>query len=493
MKKIKQISYLSAIIIVIGTTIGAGIFFKNHELFRQAQGNLMLVISSWLVAGVGMIALALAIGEMVSASKTNAGTLEWFKNFLPKWVSKSSKNYVQLIFVPITLFTMPLYVVETWQEAGMHTNAYESIAIGFAVFAWIAVISLISLKASERFQWALTAIKFIPIIIVPLIALISPSVLGGTTMHHSLNDIDGGKKGLLSIAPAIVLIGGIPAISFAFDGFYEATSLKNNLIKPKKMGPIIAVGVAIILAIYIGMTIGFGIGSKDGTIDGITSLNKTWKSIFNVLIGIGILGIVNGYMMASIEQNVALYKENDAPILTGFNKLIKKMTKKEISSRLLSWVYIVLTTTLFFVIFGLIGIEGWHTNEYKALHSTAGPLYTFADVLVNYTSVMMFGLISLAIIGTMANRFTKKIKVETKKYFWPAAIVSSIIILGGVIFQLVVGIVDVTGFKGADVTDAIIKLSIFAGMIAISIIAGVLEMKLWKPKREQNKEIKTRI
>ncbi|NQZ65672.1 MAG: amino acid permease [Mycoplasmatales bacterium] len=477
MKKIKQISYMSALIIIIGSTIGAGIFFKNGELFKQAQGNMWLVISSWLVAGIGMIALGLAVVEISSASKTNRGTLEWTKNFLPKWMNTSAKNYIQLIFIPITLFTMPLYVVETWQEAGMDISAWGSLAMAFFVFAWIAGISFVSLKASEVTQWILTALKFLPVIVLPLIAI---SNIGSTDI------IDKGikaKSGLLGISPAIILIGGIPAISFAFDGFYEVSSLRNDLKRPKSLGPIIVVGVSIILAIYIGITIAFSIGSKDGTIDGIPMTPET-KRILNILVGIGIVGIVNGYMMGSVEQNASLHEEGESPVTyllaKPLNYINRKLfnAKKDISTRMLAWIYIVISTIIFFAIFGPMGIYAWNDNQYYSWMA-AGTLYTFADILVNYTSSFIFGIITISIIGGVVNRFTNKIKVQKSKLFVPSAIVAIMIIIPGILFQLVTGIVDTTGYNGSDPSDAIIQLSIFAGIVLFSIIFGLIENRFW--------------
>ena len=489
MKNVKKISSLSAIMIIIGSTVGAGIFFKNHELFKQAQGNLMLVLASWIVAGVGMIALGLAVIEMSTASKTNKGILEWFKNFMPKWMEKSSKNYVQLIFIPITLFTMPLYVVSTWKDAGLDVSGAITLLIGFAVFVWIAGISFISLKASVRAQWVLTAIKFIPVVIVPIFALINAGNVGDA-MHHPVSAI-GKKEGLLGIAPAIVLIGGIPAISFAFDGFYETTSLRNDLKNPKKMGPIIALGVSIILAIYIAMTIAFGLGAEDGSVNGVTT-NKELLQAFNVMIGIGIVGIVNGYMMVSVEQSSALYEEGEAPILTGLDRVMRKVFKRKLSTRTLSWTYVTMATIMFFIILGPIGIYAWSA---KAGSTGSENLYAFADVLVNYTSVLTFGLISISIIGAMINRRTKKIKVEKKKYFLWTAILSSIIILGGVIFQIVVGIFDASGFRTSpeQVTNAIITLSVFVGMITISVTLGLIEHFKWDSNKHEKLQKDTEL
>ncbi|WKX02221.1 APC family permease [Candidatus Mycoplasma mahonii] len=495
MKKIKQISYLSTLVIIIGTTVGAGIFFKNAELFRQAQGNLWYVLSSWIVAGIAMIAFGIAIMELISASKTNRGTLEWFKKFLPKWLASSSTNYVHILFIPVTLFTMPLYVVETWQEAGMYSNNdFIPWIMGIIIFLWIAGVSFISLKASERFQWLITAIKFIPVIVVPLIAIVGTGNFedGNVTITDHVA-ATGTKDGLLGISPAIILIGGIPAISFAFDGFYEASSLRNDMKNPKQNGSAIVVGVSIILAIYIFMTIAFTLGSGDGTIDSIKGMSAKTKQAMNVLVGFGILGIVNGYTMASIEQSASLEEEGLSPIMTYLRKGLARIGLKNHSTRINAWIFIVLSGLIYSIFFGLIGIYAWNTNDYSFNPGGNGALYTFADALVNYTSLLMFALIALAVVWAMINRFTKKVKVSKTKFFWPAAIISSTIILAGAVFQFVVGFVDATGYNGSNQSDAIIKLCIFFGIILISAILGLVQNKYWSIEKHKMLQSDTKI
>lgn len=484
-KKAHQITYISALIIMIGSTIGAGIFFKNGSLFSIAQGNLGLVIASWCVAGVGMVALGLAIVEMTSVQKSNRGTLEWFKQFMPSWLAKSAKNYVQLIFIPITLFTMPIYVVSSFWDAGwVETTGWLSFAIAFLIFMWIAGISLVSLKASERLQWVLTAVKFLPVIILPLIAFAnSGDDAVGSVTHKAVDH----ETGLMGVAPEIIIIGGIPAISFAFDGFYEVTSLKQDLDQPKKLGSVVVLGLAIIFGVYIFLTIAFAFGSNDGTHFGIPSLSDSEQAVFNTLIGIGVIGIINGYMMSSVRQNASLHADGESPAGYFMDKALTKVFKRKFSSKFVAWFFIVFSTTIFFIIFGMVGMYGWSTDGGYG-ENRSSYLYGFCDILVNYTSLAMFSLISIAVLGALTNRFTNKVQVEKRWYFVPAAITSSLILLSSAIFMFVVGIVDATGFNGADQFDAMIKLIVFGSIIGLSVVFGLLEHYLWKPTKEKIKE-----
>jgi len=75
-KNKKQITFLSLIILVMGGTIGAGIFFKNKTLSVMAQGHFGIVLATWGVGILAMLALAFAIVELTTAQKSDKGILE---------------------------------------------------------------------------------------------------------------------------------------------------------------------------------------------------------------------------------------------------------------------------------------------------------------------------------------------------------------------------------------------------------------------------------
>ena len=46
----KKISFISALLIVIGGSIGAGIFFKASAVTENSQGSMLLAILCWIIA-----------------------------------------------------------------------------------------------------------------------------------------------------------------------------------------------------------------------------------------------------------------------------------------------------------------------------------------------------------------------------------------------------------------------------------------------------------
>ena len=464
-------------------TIGAGIFFKNKTLSAMAQGHFGIVMATWGVGIFGMLVLALALSEVTSAQKTNRGTLEWVKLFTPKWFHQSSVNYIKWIFVPMTLFTMPLYVTNALEDGGLtlHTEL-DAFLVSLAIFVWFMIFNLFSLRFSEVSQWIFTALQLIPLIVLPIIGFIHWGNVGpGASI---INKHLKAGPGLTGLSPWLATIAGFSAIAFAYDGFYTSASLRNEMAFPKKINKGLIGGVIGISIVYLFLTIGFNVAG-DGSIYGMKRfMSPKLFKMFNVFVAIGIMGIVNSYAMTSPRQFIDLEDEGDAAEITWLHKKIfkknySKNNKKQCAWS--AWLWIFLTTLLFYIIAGPIGAYGYTIDGYGSNYG-GNHLYAFSDVLTNYTSLLMFIIIVSAVLGALINRKTKKIKVMKYRFFVPAAIISVIFNYSAGIYMIIEAIVDLTGFNGADVQGNIVKLIVFLFILFVSIVPALVTTHMRKPK-----------
>ncbi len=113
----KKIGFFSAMLIVMGSSIGAGIFFKAEGVLKDSQGNLIFAIFAWLLAAFAVIAIALALLEVASARNDNLSLIGWTKTFNSRTLYKASKNFMFYIYLPLTYFFMPFYVILSIQDA----------------------------------------------------------------------------------------------------------------------------------------------------------------------------------------------------------------------------------------------------------------------------------------------------------------------------------------------------------------------------------------
>ena len=121
----RNINFFSAILVVMGSSIGAGIFFKSKSVLDNSQNSLILAIFCWIIAAFSVIAMALALIEISSARNDNLSLLGWTKVFNGRTTFKASKNFMFYIYLPLTFFYMPVYFINSLKDgigALIHNN-----------------------------------------------------------------------------------------------------------------------------------------------------------------------------------------------------------------------------------------------------------------------------------------------------------------------------------------------------------------------------------
>lgn len=476
-KKIKQISFLSSIVILVSGTIGSGIFFKNSDLFKLGQGNANLVLSLWLLTGFGIIAFGIGIAEMSSKVKGNRGVLEWTKHFLPKRLHFASKNYIQLFFIPLVTFALPLYAVKGMQNAlvfdGIYLSGWSACLIAFCFFIWFAIITYISTKIGEAVQWITLIIKFIPLFVLPIFSLLMKSTGTSYNYWHTAAHAPVGFSSLGN--GGMILIAGIPAIMFSIDGFYTVTTLRDKMKQPKKMPLVIIIGLVIITLIYIWVSLSFMNGSKTGKYGDIQWLQNHPKvsEMFSWFIFAGILGVVNGYVQFATNTYINLHKKNESWLTKWFEiKIFRRKTKQELSG-LLS---LIIFVTCFYIFFSIMGIYGWNTKlDYKGEIQSYSNILGFDDVITNFKSLLMFVTIAMSLVFALKT-FDKKTWRGKSIYIF--TIIGITFILITLLYQYISNGVNMTGFRSADKLSSIISFSLLVCIPILCYLFALIEDKM---------------
>jgi hypothetical protein len=86
------------------------------------------------------------------------------------------------------------------------------------------------------------------------------------------------------------------------------------------------------------------------------------------------------------------------------------------------------------VLFTTIGIFYFNTGGYDEGGPMTNGLYSFVDLVANWTSLFAFGCIVLATIGALRNRRTKKIKTGNMAHFKLFGYTSVCIVVVGFLF-----------------------------------------------------------
>lgn len=474
---IKKVGYLTALVIMIGGTIGAGIFYKSQSILTNSHNDFVLAIISWLVAAFGILCIGLALVEIASASKRDIGIVGWVRNFTNTNIGRFSCSYMLMIYYPFSILTLSIYSVNALEDAYhvatgqyLFTNGYQVAALSLGIVLWLTFFSWLSFKTTEKSQLFFTAIKFLPIVIFPVFAYIFSA--NGQAGEH-LEIVKPENKGLLGTFKGLGIIASIPAILFAYDGFFTIASVRSNLKKPKTLPLIILSGLVVITSIYLYISIAFSIPNNNGSPEGILIIPKSLSIILYISIFLSVIGVVNGYTMATNRVYIIATNDREFYFLSWMYKKFNKISKRDVS-------YIFLVG---FIIFLFVIITPFTEHIWKLPTKYNHSLYAMSDVLTNYTSLFVFVLIGFAIFGGLINRKTNKIKVEKFKLFIPAAILSIIFLIIGSTYFLLEPLISLAFLE--KIEDKLSNIYTFIVMIItiiISIINMLFEMHFDKTK-----------
>lgn len=442
----KQIGFLSVIIMVVSSTIGAGIFFKSSTVLDLAGGSIVLSTLSWIIAAFGIIAIALALIEITSARKDDLSIIGWCKSFNGRTIYKACKNFMFYVYVPLTYFFMPLYVINSVQDAVSGFGGYLNfgtandwaiwMVISIAISLWFIILSGFSAKAGKVQSWIIMSVKFIPLAVAALIGFIIVGLdnnVVNTTVQ--IKPSKGGIDSFYGLSPYLGMFAAISSIFFAFDGFYTAAGVQSEMKEPKKTPIALVIGLSLVTIIYLLISISMSIGIEGGSFsqlkDWFAYHNVSWiYGLINLFIGFGALGIINGYAMWTPLFTEDLIKMNELPFSSKYVKYIGK-TKFP----LVGILYSVVITVPVIIIFCIIGGLGYLPNGYASLENgiwvsnydaagfiSTAKLLTFADLMSNWTTVGVFGFIAISILGGIINRYRKadhpkKVKTHENKLF----------------------------------------------------------------------------
>ncbi len=479
----KKISFFTSILVVIGSCIGSGIFFKSGSVLSSVQGSIVMAIFCWLFASFGVICMALALVEITSVRNDNLSIIGWTKTFNSRIVYKSCKNFITFIFAPLKYFFLPLYCIQAFQDGvaalyinsghpynGFGTNADWAIimAISIGISVYFIVANGISARMGGIHSYIISFVKFIPLSIAAVVgflifAMNNGNIVGNYDVGFIPNNTILAEHTFKTLTPGFGLFIGCIGIFYAYDGFYTAAGIKSELKEPKKIPTIILVGLSITTCIYLIIAVSMSLGSNGGNPQGLVQWFAKHNilplfSVFEILIGVSVLSVINGMALWSPRFIEDLIKDSEIPFS------VKLVTKINGEKRYVGLLYIMSLAIPLNVILSILGglvyintvdasgvffanstdlsnILGNNFNFSEAFDNDyingkiiyhygtgVGGLYTFCDLISNWSALFVFSFIILAIVGGLKNRKTKKVKTNNFKYFKPFAILAILLI-----------------------------------------------------------------
>lgn len=457
----KKIGFFSAILIVLGGSIGAGIFLRSESVLKNSGGNLIWAIIVWLIAGFTVVTMALGLVEVASGRNDNLGMIGWAKAFNTLKIYKATKFFMTYLYLPFTYFFMPYYVILQFQDGisafnktgqalqnfgGSKLAPWFYFLIALALTVWMVFSAGISSRAGNIQNWVVTAVKFIPLVAVVIVGFIFAfiKVKGnrgidsvkyiiekGDLFNLSATNKDGDVS-FFSLSPFLAVFASLGGIFFAFDGFYVTAGVQSEMKNPEKTPAALTIGLSSMTAIYILIAVAMSMGAKSGGFYAYQKLleakGHAWAfGVINFCIAIGIIGILNGFTMWASRWVEDLIKEGEISVPVKVYKYMKNSKMPLVGA-----LFVLFLALPFMIIFTIIGAYGYKPISYSGGNYgyKIAELLSFADLMANWMAVFAFAFIAMSIVGAIQNRKKHFIAVtENKHTKWAGSIAVVMVLL----------------------------------------------------------------
>ncbi|MCP8861711.1 amino acid permease [Latilactobacillus curvatus] len=321
----QTIGFTAALATVMGTVIGAGVFFKADPV-THATGSTGLTMLAWLVGGLITICAGLTAVELAAAIPETGGMMRYIDHtygslaaFLLGWAETTVYFPANIAALSIVFATQCINLF-SW-------SAHWQIPIAIIVGLSLTILNFFGSRVGGLFQSFTTVFKLIPLAIIIVFGLIHP---GSNAVHVSLFDVtrSNGSGSFLS-----ALGSGVLATLFAYDGWIHVGNIAGELKHPERDLPrSILIGLTGTMVVYLLVSAVFVLVLPINQIAGNpNAASEVARVLFGgvggKIITIGILisvyGGINGYTMTGMRIPYAMALENRLP----FSRQLRSLSK----------------------------------------------------------------------------------------------------------------------------------------------------------------------
>lgn len=315
----KRYGLITAICMVVGIVIGAGVFFKAEKILVATEGNLPLGILAWVLGGAIMIICAYTFAVMATKYEKINGIVDYAEAALGSTYGYFVGWFMAVIYLPA------LTGVLAWVSArytcvlfGLDVVGPEAMVITLVYLVASFAMNAVAPVISGKFQVSTTVIKMIPLYLMALIG----TVVGLSNGVLIENFTSASPDAELSTSKA--LLTAVVATAFAYEGWIIATSINAELKEAKKNLPkALVIGTAIIMLTYICYYVGLAGAVENSVVmkGGEEGARIAFSNIFSNMAGTGLfvlvviscLGTTNGLMLGCTRGLYALAARNEGP------------------------------------------------------------------------------------------------------------------------------------------------------------------------------------
>jgi basic amino acid/polyamine antiporter, APA family len=233
----KELGFAVAFSLVVGTTIGSGVFMKPGEVLEYTGGSTMALLA-WLLGGVITLASGLTVAEVSAQIPKTGGLYVYMEEAYGKVWGYLSGWVQTVIYGPAIIGALGLYMGSMVTFLfGWEKEWAPWIGIGTVFF--MAFVNSLGTKYAGWVQTVSTGAKLIPIVLIIVFGL-----------WKGQAPVFGADSG--SSAAEFSMGAAILATLFAYDGWILVGSVAGEMKNPSRILPrAIFTGIGLITVVYL--------------------------------------------------------------------------------------------------------------------------------------------------------------------------------------------------------------------------------------------------
>ncbi|GAC1514884.1 MAG: amino acid permease [Gemmatimonadaceae bacterium] len=300
----RQIGLPSAVAIVIGTTIGSGIFRSPAGIAAKLPGPLPM-LSAWVVGGMFALCGALSLAELAGAYPQTGGIYVYVREgwgrlaaFLFGW---SELIIIRAAALGAIATTFAEYLMRVaGRDPGVAPNDNYVHYVAAVAIAINAILNAVGLRWGERIQMVTTIAKYGGLLVLVVGALVVGLPAGAAHFAPAV------PPGSFNIAPfGLALV----SVLWVFDGWADVSFLAGEVKDPQRVLPrAILGGTLAVLGIYLAANVAY---LSVLTVDQVRASKLVAADVAAVLLG------PPGVALVAVTVMISTFGTLNASILTS--------------------------------------------------------------------------------------------------------------------------------------------------------------------------------
>ncbi|MED1420568.1 APC family permease [Bacillus smithii] len=236
----RNIGFVVATSIVIGTVIGSGIFMKPGIVLASSGGSTM-ALWAWIIGGIITLASGLTIAEVSVKIPKTGGLYAYLEEVYGKFWGFLCGWMQTIIYGPAVIGALGLYFgslvadLVGWSETG-------KLFVGVSSVLFLFILNVIGTNLGGFIQSLLTVAKLVPIAMI--------AIFGIWHGDSHITGMSSGNSQSISMGAAVL------ATLWAYDGWMNVGFMAGEMKNPSKTLPkAIITGIAVVMIAYLSVNV----------------------------------------------------------------------------------------------------------------------------------------------------------------------------------------------------------------------------------------------